>query len=88
MVALNKAETRLNFVKGQEHSKLQSATRRRNVAKQCHDLFLDAIQSNTTRELTITENISKLRAEISMNEQDLMAAQQMESQTKLRVEMI
>ena len=88
MIALNETETRLNFVKGQGHSKLQSATLRRDDAKHRRDLLLKAIQSNTTKGRSIAEDISKLRGEISTNEQDLMAAQQMESQTKLRVETI
>ena len=88
MIALNETETRLNFVKGQGHSKLQSATLRRDDAKHRRDLLLKAIQSNTAKGRSIAEEISKIRAEISMNEQDLMAAQQMESQTKLRVETI
>ena len=88
MIALNETETRLNFAKGQEISKLQSATLRRDDAKHRRDLLLKAIQSNTAMGRNIAEEISKVRTEISMNEQDLLSAQQMESQTKLRVETI
>ena len=88
LIALNETETRLNFAKGQEVSKLQSATLRREDAKHRRDLLLKAIQSNTTKGREIAEEISKVRAEIGLNEQDLMSAQQMESQTKLRVETI
>ena len=88
MIALNETETRLNFVKGQGHSKLQSATLRRDEAKHVRDLLLAAIQSNTTRGRSIAEDISKVRAEISMNEQELIDAKQLESHNKLRVEKI
>ena len=47
-----------------------------------------AINANTVKGRSIAEEISKIRADIVMNEQDLSAAQQMESQTKLRVETI
>ena len=88
LAALNVIETRLNFVKGEEHSKLQSATLRRDEAKHVCDLLLAAIQSNTTRGRSIAEDISKVRAEICMNEQELIDAKQLESHNKLRVETI
>ena len=88
MIALNETETRLNFVKGQTMSKLDAATVRRDDAKHKHELLLKAISSNTAKERSISEDISKVRAEMASNEQDLSAAQQMESQTKLRVETI
>ena len=88
MIALNETETRLNFVKGQTMSKLDAATVRRDDAKHKHELLLKSISSNTANERSISEDISKVRAEIASNEQDLSAAQQMQSQTKLRVETI
>mmetsp|Transcript_6805 Transcript_6805/g.15512 ORF Transcript_6805/g.15512 Transcript_6805/m.15512 type:complete len:1196 (-) Transcript_6805:237-3824(-) len=88
MIALNETETRLNFAKGQETNKLQSATLRRDDAKHRHELLLKAINANIAKGRSIAEEISKIRADIVMNEQDLSAAQQMESQTKLRVETI
>lgn len=88
MIALNETVTRLNFAKGQEISKLQSALLRRDDARRRRDLLQKAINANTVKGRSIAEEISKIRAEIGMNEQDLSAAQQMESQTKLRVETI
>ena len=69
-------------------SKLQSATVRRGDAKHRHELLLKAIHSNAMKERSITNDISKIRSDIVSNKQDLMAAQQIESQTRLRVETI
>lgn len=88
IIALNEMETRLNFTKGQETSKLQSALIRRDDVIRRRDLLVKAINANTTKARSIADEISKMRAEIGANEQDLSAAQQMESQTKLRVETI
>jgi len=88
MIALNETETRLNFSKGQKLSKLQSASVRRDDAKHRHELLVKAINSNTMKERSIVEDIFKIRSEIQSNHQDLSSAQQMESQTKLRVETI
>ena len=88
MIALNETETRLNFTKGQETSKLQSALIRRDDVIRRRDLLTKAINSNTTKARSIADEVSKIRAEILVQEQDLSAAQQMESQTKLRVETI
>ena len=88
LIELNETETRLNFTKGQGKSQLQSATSRRDDAKHRHDLLVNAIQSNASKERVIAEEIAKVRTDIGLNEQDLTAAQQMESQTKLRVETI
>ena len=88
LIELNETETRLNFTKGQGQSQLQSATSRRDDAKRRHDLLVKAIQSNASKERSIAEEISKVRTDIGLDEQDLAAAQQMESQTKLRVETI
>lgn len=88
MIALNETVTRLNFAKGQEISKLQSAILRRDDARHRRDLLQKAIHANTAKGRSIAEEMSKTRAEIDMNEEDLSATQQMESQTKLRVETI
>jgi hypothetical protein len=88
MIALNETVTRLNFAKGQEMSKLESAILRRDDAKHRRDLLQQVINANAAKGRSIAEEISKIRNEIGMNEQDLSAAQQMESQTKLRVETI
>ncbi len=88
MLALNETETRLNFTKGQETSKLQSALIRRDDVIRRRDLLTKAINSNTTKARSIADEVSKIRAEILVQEQDLSAAQRMESQTKLRVETI
>jgi hypothetical protein len=88
MIALNETVTRLNFAKGQEMSKLKSAILRRDDVKHRRDLLQQVINANTAKGRTIAEETSKIRTEIGMSEQDLSAAQQMESQTKLRVETI
>ena len=69
-------------------SKLQSTTVRHGDAKHRHELLLKAINSNVMKERSITDDISKIRSDIGSNEQDLMAAQQIESQTRLHVETI
>ena len=68
MISLNETETRLNFSKGQMVSKLQSATVRRDDAKHRHELLLKAINSNSLKERSIVEDISKIRSEIGSNE--------------------
>lgn len=88
MIALHETETRLNFTKGQETSKLKLALIRRDDVIRHRDLLSKAINSNTTKARSIADEVSKIRAEIVTNEQDLSAAQRMESQTKLRVETI
>ncbi|KAL9185978.1 hypothetical protein ACHAXT_005216 [Thalassiosira profunda] len=85
---LNEKEARLNFAKGQVLSKLQSAMVRRDDARHRHELLVKAINANAVKERSIAEDITRIRSEIASNEQDLSAAQQMESQTKLRVETI
>jgi hypothetical protein len=88
MIALNETVTRLNFAKGQEISKLQLAMLRRDDARHRRDLLQKAINANLAKGRSIAEDLSKIRAEIETNEEDLSAAQQMESQTRLRVETI
>lgn len=88
IIALNETETRLNFTKGQETSKLQSALIRRDDIIRRRDLLLKTINSNTAKARCIADEVSKMRAEIALQEQDLSVAQRMESQTKLRVETI
>lgn len=88
LVALNERETRLNFTKGQTASRLQSAVVRRDDAKRRHELLIKAINSNGSKERSIAEDMSKIRADTVSVEQDLLSAQQVESQTKLRVETI
>ena len=88
LIALHETETRLNFTKGQETSKLQSALIRRDDVIRRRELLVKAIQSNSTKARAISDEVSKIRAEIVINEQDLVAAQRMESQTRLRVETI
>ena len=88
MVALNEAEARLNLVKEQELNTLQSATFHRDEAKQRHVSLIEGITSNALEEWSIGDDISKVRAEIGMNEQELINAKQLESHNKLRVEKI
>lgn len=61
---------------------------RRDDAQHRHDLMAKAIQTNSEKERSIADEISKVQAEFDMIQQDLSAAQQMESQTKMRVEAI
>lgn len=85
---LNETETLLNFTKGQELSKLQSSRLRRDDVKHCRESLLNAILDNLDKARSIAEDISKIRANTVMIEQDLSEAQQTESQTKYRVETI
>jgi hypothetical protein len=87
-IKLNESVTRMNFLKGQAASKSNAAIARRDDAKHRQELLLKSIHNNQQKERSITEEISKVRAEIAGNEADLSSAQQMESQTKLRVETI
>jgi len=88
MVALNEAEARLNLVKEQELSTLQSATFHRDEAKQRHVSLIEGITSNALEEWSIGDDISKIRADTGMNEQELIAARQVENWNKSRVETI
>ena len=88
LIMLNESETRLNFTKGQEVSKLQSSRLRLNDVRRRRELLLQAIHANNVKARSIAEDISKIRANTVMIEQDLSEAQQTESQTKLRVETI
>jgi hypothetical protein len=88
LIMLNETETRLNFTKGQELSKLQSSRLRRDDVKHCRESLLNAILDNLDKARSIAEDISKIRANTVMIEQDLSEAQQTESQTKYRVETI
>ena len=88
LIMLNETETRLNFTKGQELSKLQSSRLRRDDVRHRRELLLKAIHANNVKARSIAEDISKIRADTVMIEQDLSEAQQTESQTKLRVETI
>jgi chromosome segregation ATPase len=88
LIVLNESETRLNFTKGQEVSKLQSSRLRLNDVRRRRELLLQAIHANNVKARSIAEDISKIRANTVMIEQDLSEAQQTESQTKLRVETI
>ena len=88
LIMLNETETRLNFTKGQELSKLQSSRLRRDDVRRRRELLLKAIHANNVKARSIAEDISKIRADTVMIEQDLSEAQQTESQTKLRVETI
>jgi len=88
LIMLNETETRLNFTKGQELSKLQSSRLRRDDVRRRRELLLKAIHANNVKARSIAEDISKIRADTVMIEHDLSEAQQTESQTKLRVETI
>ena len=88
IIALNETEARLNFARGQANVKMRAATVRRDDARRRHELMVRAINSNAARERSVAKEITRARAEIGSNEQDLSATQQMESQTKLRVETI
>lgn len=88
MIALNEIDARLNFKKGQMMSKVNAANVRRDDAKHRYDLFTKAIQTNQHKERAVKEDLSRIRNEIAGNEHDLSSAQQMESQTKLRVQTI
>jgi hypothetical protein len=85
---LNESETRLNFTKKHELSKLHSSRLRCDDVKRRRELLLQAIHANNVKARSIAEDISKIRANTVMIEQDLSEAQQTESQTKLRVETI
>jgi hypothetical protein len=88
LIMLNKTETRLNFTKGQELSKLQSSRLRRDDVRNRRESLINAILDNFVKEMYIAEDISKIRADTVMIEQDLSEAQQTESQKKLHVETI
>lgn len=88
LIMLNETETRLNFTKGQELSKLRSSRLRRDDVRHRRGLLLKAIHANNVKARSIAEDVSKIRADTVMIEQDLSEAQQTESQTKLRVETI
>lgn len=88
MIGLNETDAKLNFKKGQMMSKLNAANVRRDDAKHRYDLLTKAIQINQQKERSVKEDLSRIRSEIAGNEHDLSSAQQMESQTKLRVQTI
>lgn len=88
MIGLNETDAKLNFKKGQMLSKLNAANVRRDDAKHRYDLLVKAIQANQHKERTIKEELSRIRSETTGNEHDLSSAQQIESQTKLRVQTI
>ena len=88
MIGLNEASAKLNFKKGQMMSKLNAASVRRDDAKHRYDLLVKAIQTNQYKERTTKEELSRIRSETAGNEHDLSSAQQIESQTKLRVQTI
>ncbi len=68
MIVLNETESRLNFFKGQVMGKLNAAMVRRDETKYQHDLLLKAINTNQQKERAILEEISKVRAELVINE--------------------
>ena len=74
--------------RGQVVNKLQQAALRHDDVKHRYELLQKAISSNQTKDRSIVEDISKIRGEVGMNEQDLSSAQQLESQTKIRIETI
>ena len=88
LIMLNESETRLNFTKEHELSKLQSSRLRLNDVKKCRESLINAIVDNSVNAISIAEDISKIRANTVTIEQDLSEAQQTESQTKLRVKTI
>jgi hypothetical protein len=90
LIMLNENETRLNMniTKEQELSKLHSSCLRCDVVKRHRELLLKAIHANNVKARSIAEDISRIRADTVMIEQDLSEAQQTESQAKLRVETI
>lgn len=88
MIGLNETNAQLNFKKGQMMSKLNAARVRRDDAKHRYDLLAKAIQTNQHKERAIREELSRIRSETTGNEHDLSSAQQIESQTKLRVQTI
>jgi len=88
MIGLNETNAKLNFKKGQMMSKLNAAHVRRDDAKHRYDLLAKAIQTNQHKERAIKEELSRIRSETTGNEHDLSSAQQIESQTKLRVQTI
>ncbi len=88
MIGLNETNAQLNFKKGQMMSKLNAARVRRDDAKHRYDLLAKSIQTNQHKERAIREELSRIRSETTGNEHDLSSAQQIESQTKLRVQTI
>ena len=88
LIMLNETETRLNFTKGQELSKLQSSRLRCDDVRHRRELLLQAIHANNVKARSIAEDISKIRADTVMIQQDLSEAQQMESQMNQCVERI
>jgi MarR-like DNA-binding transcriptional regulator SgrR of sgrS sRNA len=88
LIMLNENETRLIITKEQELSKLHSSRLRCDVVKRHRELLLMAIHANNVKARSIAEDISRIRADTVMIEQDLSEAQQTESQAKLRVKTI
>lgn len=88
IIGLNEADAKLNFKKGQMMSKLNAANVRRDDAKHRYDLLSKAIQTIQHKERAMKEELSRIRSETTGNEHDLSSAQQIESQTKLRVQTI
>ena len=88
MIGLNETNAKLSFKKGQMLSKLNAARVRRDDVKHRYDLLVKAIQTNQHKERAIKEELSRIRSETTGNEHDLSSAQQIESQTKLRVQTI
>jgi len=74
--------------KGQKPSKLQSTSVLCNDAKHDHELRAKNINSKMVKERSITEAIFKIRLDIQSNPQDLSSIQQLENQTKLRIDTI
>jgi chromosome segregation ATPase len=88
IIGLNEQNAKLNFKKAQMLRKLNAARVRRDDAKHRYDLLAKAIQTNQHKERAIKEELSRIRSETTGNEHDLSSAQQIESQTKLRVQTI
>jgi len=88
IIGLNEIDTKLNFKKGQMMSKLNAANVRRDDAKHRYDLLSKAIQTIQHKERAMKDELSRIRSETTGNEHDLSSAQQIESQTKLRVQTI
>ena len=65
MIALNEAETRLTFLKKQKTNKLNMTKSRMDDAKNRQELLIKSIQSNQQEMRSITDDIMKIRTEIT-----------------------
>ena len=65
MISLNELEARLAFTKGQSANKLNAAMSRRDDAKHRQELLIKSIQSNQQKMRSISDDIVKIRSEIT-----------------------